>query len=131
MKLMLLTFLRKLGILRVDYLVGRQPVFPDLPSEDTHRIILVEDEGVQKWACLACPGGCGTRISLSLNPNRRPRWTILSDWLERPTVSPSVHQKNACGCHFWIKRGKVEWCRGGRPSTSFQEQQGSVWADRE
>ncbi|UWQ77025.1 DUF6527 family protein [Leisingera sp. M658] len=80
------------------------------------RLTLVESGGIKKWACLTCPGGCGEVINLSLNPNQRPRWRISEDFWLRPTIHPSVHQKNECGCHFWIKNGQTTWCRGGRPS---------------
>jgi len=71
--------------------------------------------GVDKWACLNCPGGCGKTINLALNPTRRPRWSVETDIWQQPTVQPSVHQLNECGCHFWIKSGRIEWCKGGRP----------------
>jgi len=74
-------------------------------------LVLVKDGERQKWACLRCPCGCGERLQLSLNPSRRPRWTVAFDWLHRPTVAPSVHQLNACHCHFWIKKGMIEWCK--------------------
>ena len=35
-------------------------------------------DGVDKWACFNCPGGCGETIKLSLSKNRRPRWTAMS-----------------------------------------------------
>ncbi|WP_206431681.1 DUF6527 family protein, partial [Sphingomonas koreensis] len=39
------------------------------------------------------------------------------DWLCRPSITPSINQLNACGCHFWIKDGAVEWCRDSRRSS--------------
>jgi hypothetical protein len=74
-------------------------------------ISLVATPKIQKWACFKCPGGCGEIISLSLSKKRRPRWKVSLDWLDRPTVHPSVRQKNQCRCHFWIKKGVVKWCR--------------------
>ena len=41
-------------------------------------------------------------------------WAVLTNFWGRPTVSPSVQLMNACGCHFWIKGGVIEWCPGGR-----------------
>jgi len=68
-------------------------------------------DGVNKWACFRCPGGCGEKIKLSLNQKRRPRWTVTPDCLNRPTVSPSIRQLNECRCHFWIRQGRVDWCK--------------------
>jgi len=107
--------LRRTWFFKADFLVSRQTRFPSDPLQNRHTLILVDDSGTLKWACLGCPGGCGQIISLSLNPNQRPRWQISVDVWGRPTLSPSVHQKNACGCHFWLKQGEVKWCKDGRP----------------
>jgi hypothetical protein len=107
--------LRRLGILRADLVIERRTEFPDELPKDLARLVLVESGGNQKWACFSCPGGCGAAINLALNPNHRPRWSVIVDFWRRPTVKPSVHQKNRCGCHFWIRKGRVQWCEGGRP----------------
>ncbi|WP_368045174.1 DUF6527 family protein [Paracoccus sp. SCSIO 75233] len=60
---------------------------------------------------MACPGGCGNIMRLPLVSNRRPHWSVNRDWLGRPSLSPSVHQRNACRAHFWIRKGAVTWCR--------------------
>jgi Family of unknown function (DUF6527) len=110
--------LRAIGFLRADLLTrvaDRVPADMEIKSGE---LVVVETDGFRKWACLKCPGGCGVKISLSLNPNRRPRWRVSADWFARPSIEPSVHQMNACRCHFWVRRGRVEWCPGGRPSAA-------------
>lgn len=106
--------LRFFGYLRFNLLTETTASFPsgNIPSM---KLLVVRDGEVDKWACLACPGGCGKAINLSLNPSRRPRWSVENDFWQQPTVHPSVHQINDCGCHFWIKNGRIEWCKGGRP----------------
>ncbi|MEL7099414.1 MAG: DUF6527 family protein [Pseudomonadota bacterium] len=108
--------LQWLHLLRFDFLTDRASKLPDQSLMAPDKLTLVENGDIKKWACLRCPGGCGEVINLSLNPNQRPRWRVSEDFWLRPTIHPSVHQKNECGCHFWIKRGQVSWCRGGRPS---------------
>ncbi|MCI2393963.1 DUF6527 family protein [Aliiroseovarius sediminis] len=76
-------------------------------------LTLVESGHIKKWACLSCLGGCGEVISFSLSPNQRPRWRVTDDVWSRPTVNPAIPQKNACGCHFWIKNREINWCRAG------------------
>lgn len=88
---------------------------------EADKLTLVQSGNVKKWACFKCPGGCGEVINLSLNPKQRPRWQISEDFWLRPTIHPSVHQKNKCGCHFWIKSGKVHWCKDGRPMHSMKD----------
>lgn len=108
--------LRAIGLLRADLLTRvTNRMLADMeigPGE----LVVVESDGFRKWACLKCPGGCGVKISLSLTPNRRPLWRVAGDWFGRPSISPSVHQMNDCRCHFWVRRGRIEWCAGGRPS---------------
>lgn len=114
MKHRLATLGRQLGWLQFDLLATSRPTYPDaaLPLGE---LVVVEDAGIQKWACLQCPGGCGKTISLSLNPTRRPRWGVRWDFWNRPTIEPSVHQTDDCGCHFWIRQGRIDWCKDGRP----------------
>jgi hypothetical protein len=100
-----------IGIIRRPDLVGRVMDRHPTPDELPPGVLVVVKDGEHlKWACFRCPGGCGEKLQLSLNPRRRPRWTVGLDWLRRPNVTPSVHQLNTCRCHFWIKRGGVEWC---------------------
>ncbi len=107
--------LRAIGLLRADLLTrvaDRMPADMEIKSDE---LVVVESDGFRKWACLKCPGGCGVKIALSLNPNRRPRWRVATDWFARPSIEPSVHQMNDCRCHFWVRRGVIEWCPDGRP----------------
>lgn len=111
MKHFFMLILRHLGFLNFDFLVrsvNRHPGKREIPAGE---LWLVEDGGIKKWACLSCPGGCGVQISLSLNPERRPRWEVNYDFWLRPTVSPSIHQQKMCQCHFWIRKGLIEWSR--------------------
>jgi hypothetical protein len=107
--------LRSIGLLRADLLTRVADRVPTETEIRSGELVVVESDSFRKWACLKCPGGCGVKISLSLNPNRRPRWRVASDWFGRPSIEPSVHQMNDCGCHFWIRRGVVEWCPDGLP----------------
>lgn len=85
-----------------------QPANKDLKPG---KIVIVGERLSPKWAVLKCPGHCGHIMRLPLMSRASPRWTVQSDWLGRPTASPSVHQKNACRAHYWIKKGKVIWCK--------------------
>ena len=111
----MVTALRRVGLLRFDLLARTQPTYPEDGTLSPGELVVVEDGGISKWACLRCPGGCGLSIALSLNQARRPRWRVGLDWWSRPTVEPSVHQTKACGCHFCIVGGRIEWCPGGKP----------------
>lgn len=89
----------------------QHPTVTELADDD---LVVVRSGAFVKWACFKCPCGCNQKIALSLNKERRPSWTVVVDWLQRPTVSPSVHQLAGCLSHFWIKRGGIEWTGGPR-----------------
>ncbi len=120
MRIYIARLLRHLGVLRFDVIAVPRDTHPGKDEVRVGELALVRDGGIEKWACLRCPGGCGATISLSLNPQRRPRWAVALDFWMRPTVQPSVHQTNRCGCHFWVQNGVFEWCRGGRPEDQPQ-----------
>ena len=81
------------------------------------KIYVVGGPGYQKWAVFRCPKHQEEIVQLSLMQNRRPRWTIAMDFLDRPTIHPSVRQLDGAYAHFWVKSGYVEWCAdtGQRP----------------
>lgn len=92
--------------------VGREALSHPTPEEVAPgEIVIVGERQYQKWACFRCPGGCGEIILLSLNTTRHPSWQVFVDGLRRPTISPSVRQINDCKCHFWVRQGRVDWCR--------------------
>ncbi|WP_411901639.1 DUF6527 family protein [Methylorubrum thiocyanatum] len=115
MRAILARLLKALGIVRYDLLVRRVSTYPRDEEVTSGELVHVVDGGIEKWACFRCPGGCGAMIPLNLNPKRRPRWSVAADWFRRPSLSPSVHQRNDCECHFWVRQGRIEWCEGGHP----------------
>lgn len=116
---MMIDFLRKsLELFRIiprsDLIARITPTHPKPDQIVLGEMTIVRD-GVDKWACFRCPGGCGETIKLSLSKNRRPKWTAVSDQLKRPTISPSVRQTNECRCHFSIRQGRIDWCKDSGP----------------
>ncbi|AGF53761.1 sll6052 (plasmid) [Synechocystis sp. PCC 6803] len=108
-------FLVKLGFLKKSELTSRMVNFHPAPEEImSGEVVIVGDRNHKKWACFRCPSGCGELILLSLNKNQHPSWRVDCDWLNRPTLHPSVRQLNHCQCHFWIKRGVTQWCADSR-----------------
>ena len=101
---------------RPDFRVERVPDHPELSSLQPHVLYVVGDRSFQKWALLKCPCGCGEPIMLSLSQKRRPKWAVVTDWLDRPSVAPSIWQTAGCYSHFWIKQGRIRWTKDtGRP----------------
>lgn len=81
---------------------------PDMVGDRTLYLV-----GKQKkfWlAVMKCPCGCGDVINLSMSANARPCWrhSIRNG---KPTLSPSIHRTAGCRSHFFLKDGRVIWCR--------------------
>jgi len=89
-------------------------------SEDIQAgvIYIVQHSGFPKWAIFRCPGHEEEIIQLSLMLKRSPTWIVKTDWLDRPTIHPSVRQLDGSYSHFWVKRGCIDWCAdSGRRAT--------------
>jgi hypothetical protein len=100
-------------------------IVADHPSPDNLEvdwIYVVGGPGYQKWAYFRCPADNDEIIQLSLIPNHRPRWSIAIDFLQRPTIYPSVRQLDGSYAHFWIRKGRINWCAdtGVKPLASFE-----------
>ena len=107
-----------IGIIRRPELIG--VLIPDHPlpeAMEAGKIYIVGGPGYQKWAVFRCPKHEEEIVQLSLMQNRRPCWTIAMDFLDRPTIHPSVRQLDGVYAHFWVKSGSVDWCAdtGQRP----------------
>jgi hypothetical protein len=64
--------------------------------------------GHAKWAHLLCPR-CKDHIQIQ-TARGKSNWVLRDDWLNRPTIHPSVWETNACGAHFFVRQGRVVWC---------------------
>lgn len=95
---------------RVRFATVRCSAFPEPGTVAERSIYITELRHLRKWASFRCPGGCGKIIRLQLTGTSSPRWKIQTDWLGRATLNPSVRQLTACGCHFWVRKGYVDWC---------------------
>ena len=92
---------RRLQVIEGDSLPQR------LPRQD----LVLAREGDEDWCVgMRCPCGCGETIELLLIREAKPRWDLLIDRLGRPSLKPSVWRQHGCRSHFWLRRGRVEWC---------------------
>ncbi len=63
------------------------------------------------WSvALLCPCGCGEALHMSLHDDSRPRWRIRDHRDGTVTLFPSVWRTVGCRSHFFLRRGRVEWC---------------------
>jgi hypothetical protein len=86
----------------------------DIPDQVAPGTVYVVGEGEHHWAAvMLCPCGCGETIQLNLLPDARPRWRVTLHEDGTATLWPSVWRVRGCGSHFFVRRGWVDWCRGG------------------
>jgi hypothetical protein len=82
-----------------------------LPQSMPRRDLVLAREDGEDWCVgMRCPCGCGDIIELLVIAEAKPRWDVRADRERRPTLSPSVWRKTGCRSHFWVRRGRVQWC---------------------
>lgn len=74
-------------------------------------IVIAREDGTLWSAGMLCPCGCGDRLELMLLTDVRPRWDVHFSVDGRPSLLPSVWRKQACRSHFWLREGRIQWCR--------------------
>ena len=98
------------GVTPSRFIAKRCPTFPKSESVEEKHLYVTQVRHHRKWVSFRCPGNCGKVIRLRLASTESPHWTISTDWFGRTTVTPSIRQLNTCCCHFWVRRGCIEWC---------------------
>jgi hypothetical protein len=84
----------------------------DLPDALRRKTIYIAGEGDHLWyAAMVCPCGCGAILQLCLMDGQRPKWSVEEHDDGTISLYPSIWRKVGCKSHFWIKRGKIVWCR--------------------
>lgn len=88
-------------------IVDKPPKNADVEAGDLYCVV---SSGKEKWSLFMCPCGCGSIVTLSLQPLHNPFWKLAKMDSGRPTLYPSVWRDKGCLSHFWIKDGRVFWC---------------------
>jgi hypothetical protein len=89
------------------YRVRRVEDRPDVPG---FGVLYVIGRGEYLWeAAMRCPRGCGRTLSMNLLAAETPCWKLEEHPDGTATLSPSIWRKTGCGCHFFLKRGRVQW----------------------
>lgn len=82
-----------------------------LPRRLPRRNIVLARDGDGDWCVgMRCPCGCGSTIELLIVQGVAPRWDLRVDSRGRPTLEPSVFLQTGCRSHFWLRRGRIQWC---------------------
>ena len=84
----------------------------DTPPDRLKRgqLVVAHEDGELWVAAMRCPCGCGERIELVLLPTVKPSWKLRWNSPKSPTLFPSIHRTTGCKSHFWLRRGRIQWC---------------------
>lgn len=101
-----------------DSLVGRIPwgrfrawTVEDVPDSPAARVVYLVGQPDEYWLALVrCPCGCGEPISLPMTTGTDPCWHFNAN-MRRPSLTPSIWRTTGCKSHFFLRNGRVVWCR--------------------
>lgn len=80
-------------------------------------------EGEYLWAAaMLCPCGCKEVIQLNLLKTIRPRWSVQEHKDGSVSLRPSIWRQKGCQSHFFVRNGRIDWCRG----YSTEDREGEV-----
>lgn len=63
------------------------------------------------YMAMLCPCGCGETIELNLIQSSHPCWQITWNFNGTISLSPSIRRIRRCKSHFFLRNGKVIWCK--------------------
>ena len=102
-----------LSLFRIKY---KTVWIEDLPRNLKKRNVYIL--GGRKYpfqAVFLCPKNCKKKIFLNVSKQHKKweRWKITEHKDGTISLSPSIHMKTLdCNCHYWFKRGQINWTGG-------------------
>lgn len=84
----------------------------DLPDHlDQNKLYIVGEPTCAHYAAMSCPRHrCSTILTMNLLPDDKPLWQLALNKKGLPSLNPSVWRRVDCGCHFFLRNGRLEWC---------------------
>ena len=84
----------------------------DLPEKLRPRKVYLVGETGHVWqAAMLCPCGCGVAIQLCVLPASSPSWAWRIHDDGCVSLHPSVNRHVGCGSHFFLRLGRISWCK--------------------
>jgi Family of unknown function (DUF6527) len=86
-------------------------VVDDVPdSLRKYCVYLIGEDGTLWQVAMLCPCGCSAVIQLCVLPDSRPSWSVSRHADGTVSLSPSVWRTTGCRSHFFLRRGRIDWC---------------------
>ncbi len=84
----------------------------DIPEKPEPTVVYIIGENLNHWcAVMKCPCGCHAMIQLNLLAQIRPSWTFREEFTGKLTLSPSIWRNTGCRSHFFVRDGRIIWCK--------------------
>jgi hypothetical protein len=68
----------------------------------------IVERGVLRALVMACPDGCGERLTVNLDRRAGPAWRLYRRG-HGLTLFPSVWRESGCRCHFVLWNNRILW----------------------
>lgn len=83
----------------------------ELPDKLNTRSLYLVGENEHLWfAAMLCPCGCGATLHLNMLSDTCPRWKLTEHRDGTVSLHPSVWRLKDCRSHFFLRRGRIDWC---------------------
>jgi len=87
----------------------------EITEEEPNRVIskkvyLIGEENSIWYALFNCPCGCNEKIYTKFIEGSKPRWSYELHDDKTISLFPSIWRNKGCKSHFFIERGRVDWC---------------------
>jgi Family of unknown function (DUF6527) len=84
----------------------------DFPDELHNKTVYIAGENGHLWyVAMVCPCGCKEILQMGLMEGQRPKWSVTVHDNDTVSLHPSVWRKVGCKSHFWLRKGRISWCR--------------------
>lgn len=87
--------------------VERRHEADDLTTAPGDAAVVVR--GRERSIVIACPDGCGERLTINLDPAAGPAWRLYRT-RRGLTLYPSVWRESGCKSHFIVWHNALIWC---------------------
>ena len=81
------------------------------PDMDPYFLYVVGQNGHHWHVAMICPCGCNAQLFMNLLPDEEPCWRLSARKDGAATLHPSVWRKVGCTSHFFLRAGKIQWCK--------------------
>ena len=82
---------------------------PDHPDNKT--IYLITHQEYCWQIVMICPCGCRKLLYMNAIKDHPPYWRFEIHGKYNVSLHPSIHRQVGCKSHFFVRRGKIDWCK--------------------